>query len=182
MRSTRPPSTRPRTPSPSPDVSHAPQVAPRFSCRNHRAWAPDRQAGRIVPDDARAARSRLRRCAGRGFSQGCDRARARGAAASSQRRVGDAGQGLPREPAVRRFPRDARTRRRAGGAEVGDLVPGQSRRRPADRDRGDLRLGREQRRAADAARRALGDGAANRRGGRGRRAGAGPSRRPARSV
>ena len=41
-----------------------------------------------------------------------DRARARGPASLPRRRVGDAGQGLPAKPAVRRLPRDAGPGRR----------------------------------------------------------------------
>ncbi len=89
--------------------------------------------------------------------------------------MGDAAQGLPGKPAVRRLPRHAGARRRAGVAEVGDLVPGQPGASAADCHRGHLPVRCRERRAADAARCPFGHGAAHRRGGGRGRAGAGPA-------
>ena len=100
------------------------------------------------------------RVAGRG-----DRAGGRRLRAPSPWRVGDAGQGLPAQPAERGLSRHARARWRPGPAQVGDLVPRQPRRGAAHRDRDRLPIRREHRGAADAARRAVGDRAAHRCGG-----------------
>ena len=126
---------------------------------------------------ARASGAGSRRRAAGGFPACGDRARARGLASLSGRRLGDAAQGLPGESAVRRLPGHAGAGRRVRAAQVGDLVPGQSRARTADGDRRHLPVGRRGRRAADAARRPLGDRPADRGGGGGGHDGAGGLRR-----
>ena len=109
-----------------------------------------------------------------------DRAGARRLRQLRARRVGDAVQGLPAEPAERRLPRDAGARRGTGGAQVGDVVPGQPAARLADRDRRRAGVRRQQRRAGRDARRARGDRASDRRRGGGRDPGARPRGRRAR--
>ena len=96
-----------------------------------------------------------------------------GVPAPPLRRVGHAGEGLPRQPAVRRLSRDAGARRRPRAAEVGHLVSGQSGARPADGQRRRLPVRRAHRRAAGDPRRARRHGAAHRRRRGRRRAGAG---------
>ena len=64
-----------------------------------------------------------------------DRAHPGGVRAPRARRVGDAGEGLSRQLAARRLPRDAGAGRRVGAAEVGDLVPAQPGARAAGRRR-----------------------------------------------
>ena len=129
-------------------------------------------------------RTRPRRRAGSGLARGRDRARARRVRQLRPRRVADAREDLPAEPAERRLPRDAGARRGAGDAEVGHVVPGQSAPRPADRDGHRAGLRCRHRGAAGDAGRPRRDGAAHRRRGSGRRPGAGPrgraQRRPRR--
>ena len=77
---------------------------------------------------------RLRDRARGGDAARRDRARARRVRPLRGGRVGDAAEGLPRRPAGRRLPRDAREGRRARDPEVGHVVPRQPGARAARRD------------------------------------------------
>ena len=112
---------------------------------------------------------------------GGDRADPRGVRAPRPRRMGDAGQGLPRQPAGG-LSRHARPGVGSGAAEVGDVLSPQPRARAAGGDRRDRALRRRHRRRAGDPRRPRGDLAANRRRGGGLGAGAGRIRRKQRRA